>query len=202
MGNDKRQLLIDTGLTLFYQQGINSVGINEILKVSGIAKKTLYHHFSSKEELVLAALEARDQRFITWLNNELTQVQQGLPNELSDHAKNQRVIIGLFNALTAWFNNQVPELSPFRGCFFINSSSECHGQYPQAADYCKAHKHKIRQLIQQHLPEADTPLLDLVYLLKEGAIVSAQVDHDLQSAQKCVTIIKCYLANQSSERNQ
>ncbi|MDO6527885.1 TetR/AcrR family transcriptional regulator [Motilimonas sp. 1_MG-2023] len=199
MANDKRQLLIETGLTLFYQQGINSVGINEILKVSGVAKKTLYNHFSSKEELVMAALEARDQRFVTWLTKELTNVRQNLPDALNPHAKNQQVVIGLFNALTAWFNNQVPELSPFRGCFFINSSAECDGQYPQAAHYCKAHKHKIRQLIQQHLSNADEPLLNLVYLLKEGAIVSAQVDQDLQSAQKCVTIINNYFASQATK---
>lgn len=53
----KRQQLINIALQLFYEKGINSVGINEILSVSGIAKKTLYNHFTSKEDLVLAALE-------------------------------------------------------------------------------------------------------------------------------------------------
>ncbi|WP_299666825.1 TetR/AcrR family transcriptional regulator [uncultured Psychromonas sp.] len=55
--NKKRQLLIDTALSLFYKKGINTIGINEILQVSGVAKNTLYNHFSSKEELILAALE-------------------------------------------------------------------------------------------------------------------------------------------------
>ena len=60
---NKKQQLTDTALKLFYEKGINSVGINEVLKVSGIAKKTLYNHFSSKEELVLATLEQRDHTF-------------------------------------------------------------------------------------------------------------------------------------------
>lgn len=197
MSNDKRQLLIDTALTLFYQQGVNSVGINEILKVSGVAKKTLYHHFSSKEALLLAALTARDQIFLTWLARELNQAQQYSSSDTSVQLKHQRVAQQLFMALTAWFNDQVPELSPFRGCFFINTATECSAQYADVIQYCTAHKRNVRQLIQQHLPEADTALLHLIYLLKEGAIVSAQLDHDLQSAQKCIPIINGYLATQS-----
>lgn len=65
--NKKKQLLIDTALSLFYKQGINSIGINEVLKVSGVAKRTLYSHFESKEALILAALDQRHQIFIAWL---------------------------------------------------------------------------------------------------------------------------------------
>ena len=63
---DKRQQLLETALKLFYANGVQAVGINEVLKVSGIAKKTLYHHFSSKESLILAALEYRDHKFTDW----------------------------------------------------------------------------------------------------------------------------------------
>ena len=69
--NQKRQLLIDTALDLFYQYGVNSIGINEILKVSGVAKKTLYSHFESKEALILATLEQRHVIFIEWLEEQL-----------------------------------------------------------------------------------------------------------------------------------
>ena len=69
--NEKRRLLIDTAFRLFYENGINGVGINEILAVSGIAKKTLYSHFASKDELVIATLQERDTVFLTWLDGEL-----------------------------------------------------------------------------------------------------------------------------------
>ena len=48
---DKRTHIILTALSLFYQKGIHSVGINEIISVAGVAKKTMYHHFVSKDEL-------------------------------------------------------------------------------------------------------------------------------------------------------
>ena len=69
--NKKRALLIDTALALFYTKGINSIGINEILKTSGVAKRTLYSHFASKEALVLAALKQRHENFITWLERQI-----------------------------------------------------------------------------------------------------------------------------------
>ena len=50
---DKRTHIILTALSLFYQKGIHSVGINEIISVAGVAKKTMYHHFASKDELLL-----------------------------------------------------------------------------------------------------------------------------------------------------
>ncbi|MBF4438000.1 TetR/AcrR family transcriptional regulator, partial [Vibrio cholerae] len=65
--NPKRQLLIDTALNLFYKNGINSIGINEVISVSGIAKRTLYSHFESKEALILAALQKRHEIFTFWL---------------------------------------------------------------------------------------------------------------------------------------
>lgn len=173
--NDKKQRLVDTALALFYDQGINSVGINEVLKVSGIAKKTLYHHFSSKEALIIATLEARDGIFLQWLDTKL------------QHAPTDTELVSrLFDALTAWFKDEVPELSPFRGCFFINTSAECRDNNSDISRYCAAHKTKVRELIQQHLQTDSQPLLDIICLLKEGAIVSAYVNQDVEAAEKCI----------------
>ncbi|MEI8606352.1 TetR/AcrR family transcriptional regulator [Pseudoalteromonas sp. B160] len=68
---DKRTQIINTALSAFYQRGIHAVGINEILKEAGVAKKTLYNHFVSKDELICACLELRDQRFNQWLYEQL-----------------------------------------------------------------------------------------------------------------------------------
>ncbi|KDM93566.1 TetR/AcrR family transcriptional regulator [Photobacterium galatheae] len=175
---DKKQLLIETALTLFYRQGIHAVGINEVLKVSGVAKKTLYSHFASKDELVLAALAARDDIFMAWLAQLLSPAQ--------DDAER---ITRLFNGLSDWFHNRVPALSPFRGCFFINTSAEFSEENAAIIAYCRDHKHKVRALIQQHLSCQDEALLDTVCLMKEGAIVSAFVEKDLDAAEKCVEVL-------------
>ncbi len=67
----RRDHLIDTALRLFYQQGYHATGIDRILAESGVAKMTLYKHFRSKDELILAALQLRDERFRNWLMAEM-----------------------------------------------------------------------------------------------------------------------------------
>ena len=70
MEPDKKQQLVETALSLFYRHGVHAVGINQILEQSAVAKKTLYHHFVSKDELLLATLELRHQRFYQWLEHQ------------------------------------------------------------------------------------------------------------------------------------
>ncbi|KKC98877.1 TetR/AcrR family transcriptional regulator [Photobacterium halotolerans] len=175
---DKKQLLTDTALTLFYRHGIHAVGINEVLKVSGVAKKTLYSYFSSKDDLILAALAARDEIFMVWLAQQLAPANN-----------DEEVITFLFKGLSDWFHGRVPALSPFRGCFFINTSAEFSEENTAIAEYCREHKRKVRALIQQHLHAPDEVLLDTICLLKEGAIVSAFVGKDLDAAEKCVGVL-------------
>lgn len=177
--NHKRQTLIDTALTLFYENGVHSIGINEILKVSGIAKKTLYHHFSGKEALVLAALEERNHRFINWLTSRLTGVKD-----------DNEVIDALFYALTDWFNNGVTELGDFRGCFFINTSAEFSEPNSEISQYCQQHKQDVRNLIREHLINKNDTLLEAICLLKEGAISNAYVSNDVDAANKAGQIMK------------
>ncbi len=175
----KRQQLIDTALQLFYERGINSVGINEILAVSGIAKKTLYNHFTSKEELVLAVLIQRNDNFIAWLDMSLKEANTDI-----------EVVNKLFNALSTWFSNTAAELGNFRGCFFINTSAEFSDPSSNISQYCRDHKQQVRQLISQYLSQSNDELLDTICLLKEGAITMAYVNHDLSMPAKCIKIVE------------
>ncbi|NRA61046.1 MAG: TetR/AcrR family transcriptional regulator [Psychrobium sp.] len=173
--NKKRQLLIDTALALFYKNGINCIGINEILKVSGVAKKTLYSHFESKEALILAALAQRHSIFIAWLNKAL----RG-----SDSDK--EVITALFSALERWFTNSEPLLGNFRGCFFINSSAEFSDKSSDIARCCKNHKQEVRKMIAHYLTKENTPLLDVICIMMEGAITTAHITGEHQVTTKCI----------------
>lgn len=175
----KRQLLVDTALSLFYTNGINSIGINEILNVSGVAKRTLYTHFASKDELVLAALQQRHDTFSGWLDT-----------KLSGATSNREVIHRLFSALASWFNNQEPELGDFRGCFFINTSAEFSDLDCDVVRFCSQHKKEIRSLIAKHLQSPNDALIDAVCIMKEGAIVTAHVSGSSQDiANKCIQIL-------------
>lgn len=178
----KKQLLIDTALTLFYQQGINNVGINEVLKVSGVAKKTLYNHFPTKDELVLSTLKARHTVFIDWLTH-----------QIEPCSNDEHVALKLFEGLDRWFNEEVVALSPFKGCFFINSAAEYRDETHPINQQCRLHKLAIKALITSKLSNTSDELVELICLLKEGAIVSAYVNKDLDAAKKCIPIVAKYI---------
>jgi AcrR family transcriptional regulator len=182
--NEKKLILIQTALQLFYTHGINSVGINEVLKQSGIAKKTLYNHFPSKDELVLATLIYRNGIFNQWFKTTLDSEESG-----------EKSILAMFNGLDEWFNNAVPELSQFRGCFFINTAAEYSVADSPIRQYCRAHKQEIRSFIKNKISlfiddseEANT-LTDIIFMLKEGAIVSALVEGNNNAGKACIPAV-------------
>lgn len=179
--NKKRKLLIDTSLNLFYSNSINSIGINEILKTSGVAKQTLYSHFESKESLILSALEQRHITFIEWL--EL---------KLKDADSNEKLIIQLFNALESWFTGYEAMLGNFHGCFFINSSGEFNNKKSAISLFCKKHKHEVRETIKRYMTKENPFLLDAICIMKEGAITSAYVSGDTSTAMRCIQVLKQY----------
>ncbi|KJR28890.1 TetR family transcriptional regulator [Vibrio navarrensis] len=177
--SQKRQLLVDTALALFYANGINSIGINEVLTVSGVAKRTLYSHFPSKEALVLAALQQRHQIFASWLEQKIA-----VASSDSD------LIARLFHALENWFTHQEPQLGTFRGCFFINTSAEFSDLDSEIARFCLLHKQQVRAIISHHLQSKNPLLLDAICLLKEGAIVTAHLSgNSEQVTEQCIQIL-------------
>ncbi|MGF1729080.1 TetR/AcrR family transcriptional regulator [Photobacterium kasasachensis] len=182
--NEKKLLLVKTALRLFYSAGVNSVGINEVLKESGVAKKTLYNHFASKEELVMATLQYRDDIFYHW-------VKSCLDSEVSA----KQSVIALFSGLDDWFNDRVTELDEFKGCFFINTAAEFSDPASPVRAYCLQHKEKLRELIRLKVraltlePAKEMLLVDTICLLKEGAIVSAFVGGDKEAASKCIPTV-------------
>jgi AcrR family transcriptional regulator len=59
--SSRRDHLVDTATKLFCKQGFRATGIDTVLAESGVAKKTLYNHFRSKDELIIAALQKKTQ---------------------------------------------------------------------------------------------------------------------------------------------
>jgi AcrR family transcriptional regulator len=176
---DKRQQLIQTAFDLFYRNGIHAVGINQILQTAGIAKKTLYNHFASKTELIQAVIDYRDETFYNWLASRVEQVKPGYDG-----------LNELFDALDDWINNRIELLTDFHGCFFINTCAEFNDPLHPLHQQCQQHKQRVNGLIERQIRllginEPAIPYVtESVSLLKEGAIVMAQVQGDLTAAQK------------------
>lgn len=187
---DKQELLIRTAFKLFYTRGIHAVGVNLVLAESGVAKKTLYHYFPSKEHLVEATIRYRDRNYRTWLESRLESVSKGSP-----------ALLELFNALDDWFHNRVEDIDRFHGCFFINASAEFGDKENAVHRACAEHKADITKLIRKHVnplslseKKADE-ITRLIVLLKEGAISLAHVQGNLNAAIEARSIVEGYLRN-------
>jgi len=176
---DKKTQLIQTAFQLFYTQGIHAVGINRVLRESGVAKKTLYQHFESKEQLIEATIRYRDRIYLDWLSQ-----------RLSGATKCEDLVVRLFDALDDWINNRVPELADFRGCFFVNASAEYGDPKHSIHKICAQHKERIGALIQKALEQLRSPepkpreLAQSLLFLKEGATVLAHLQGNTRAAQE------------------
>jgi len=189
---DKRKQLIETAFQLFYQHGIHAVGINEILAQSGVAKKTLYNHFASKEALIQACVTERDKAFMQWFTKRC----------ITHHSATE-FIEQIFSALHDWINENTAGLGDFNGCFFINAAAEYADSNNEINQLCMQHKQQVKHFFEHALTTQlsnktqVTALVDLLFLLKEGCINSAHVLGDKQAALKAKTLAVSYLAQQS-----
>ena len=164
MALSRRDHLVDTALAMFMRDGFHATGIDGILSQAGVAKMTLYNHFKSKDELILAALRLRDERF-----------RRGLVQRVEARADKPRGrLLALFGAIDEWINQ--PD---FNGCAFVKASAE-YGQPDDPIHQAAAeHKKLVRDYIRQIAADAGAPdpdtLADTLDLLLEGAIVTAYV---------------------------
>ena len=164
MPPSRRDELVDAAMRIFYRNGFHNTGLDQIQKESGISKMTLYNHFKSKDELIVAALRRRDEMF----RNNLMKFVETQSKDSTER------ILAVFDALDAWFNEDT-----FNGCMFINASAEyCDPDCP-ARRVAAEHKLEIIRYIQDLCIAAklDNPeeLAQQLYVLIEGSIVVAHL---------------------------
>ncbi|WP_323771569.1 TetR/AcrR family transcriptional regulator [Antarctobacter sp.] len=165
----RRDDLVETALKLFYLHGFNATGIDRILAESGVAKMTLYKHFRSKDELILAALQLRDERFRNWLMTEMEKAS----------ADPKERLLAMFDALETWFQGKAFKDLRFSGCAFINAASEFGDHDHPAHRIASEHKRRIVDYLEKTCREAGLSqperVAEHLALLKEGAIATAHV---------------------------
>lgn len=159
----RRDQLIETALSLFVREGFHDVGIDRILSEAGVAKMTLYKHFRSKDELIVAALRHRDGNYRNWLMREVERLTADPIERL----------VAYVDAVRLWCRS--PD---FNGCTFINAAAEFrNADHPVHRAACE---HKLAVISYVENLAKDAGLTDpervaiQIRLLVDGATVMKQ----------------------------
>ena len=176
-----KQKIVETALELFYQQGINCVGVDRIIEEAGIAKMTFFKHFPTKKDLILEFLKVRDERYLNWVD---TQVKAITTNEAKQ-------LEACLEVMAKWF-----QLDDFRGCAFINTTVEVGPGDNQEKLICVSHKNSLSQYLTQLATQAGyknpEALADLLVIVIDGATIRAQMDspaHAIPSLKQASEIL-------------
>jgi AcrR family transcriptional regulator len=155
--------LFQTAARLFYQHGYRSIGVDTIASESGIGKMTLYRHYPSKDDLIVAFLRESNKEFWEYFEQSTKDAPTG-----------REKLLAFFTALQSYV------VSPACfGCPFINVATE----YPEA-DYAGhqvalEHKQTVRarftQLAQEAGARQPEALANALLLLMDGAYMAARM---------------------------
>src|SRR6185437_9548836 len=162
-GAQAQQNLLRAASELFYREGVRTVGVDAVVERAGVNKMSLYRQFSSKDELVMAYLEQKDQQFFSY-------VEKSFAKHPGDPA---RQLQQCFDDLAARAS-----IDDYRGCPFVNVSVE----FPDAAHPARQFVFGNKQRLMARLTElaaaagADDPvaLADALGLIMEGVYAASQ----------------------------
>ncbi|HEY4289955.1 MAG TPA: TetR/AcrR family transcriptional regulator [Puia sp.] len=172
--------ILDTADKLFYQQGYNLTGINQIIEEAGIAKGSLYQHFPSKTDLLVGYVELNHKGWFTRLKahiDSVTDPKEKLPAIFDHHIGRQ-------------------EYREHGGCPFIKANNEAGMSDPRVLKEIQAAKLHFRNFVGELVAHSghrkiltDKELTDTIFVLIEGGSASASVfknTSDLQSAKQII----------------
>ncbi|MCV7032624.1 TetR/AcrR family transcriptional regulator [Mycobacterium sherrisii] len=168
-----RERILAAAYELFSRRGIRAVGTDEVIERAGVARATLYRHFATKNDLVLAVLQRREQ---VWTHG-LIEAQ----SERRGSAPEQQ-LLAIFDVMDEWFAHR----DGYEGCSFINVLLELGPDHP-AGQACIAHIDRVRGIVRRRALAAGlTNVEDFAsswHILMKGAIVLAAVG-DLHAARR------------------
>lgn len=170
MRPSKRDELVRKALEIFYREGFHAAGMDLLAAETGISKTTMFKHFRTKEELILAVLRLRDEDFRNWLFRRMA--EDGPP---------RAQLSAMFDALAEWFAEPT-----FRSCMFIKAASEypspAHPIHAQSAEHKRMLFLQTRRIAEAAGASDPAALARMLLLLKEGAIVTAHLGHEADPA--------------------
>ncbi|WP_116245296.1 TetR/AcrR family transcriptional regulator [Nocardiopsis sp. FIRDI 009] len=155
---------------LFYTRGINTVGMELVAERASVTKKTIYDRFGSKQELVVAYLRVRDERWRDYVTDHLA------------GARTPRArVVATFDALHTWMEAENP-----RGCAMVNAYTELSDPEHPGRAVAEGQKRWLRSLLTEIVADAGVAdpaaLAESLAMLHEGAVVARSVLGDTRAA--------------------
>jgi AcrR family transcriptional regulator len=171
--DDARERILQTAYDLFSREGVQTVGVDRIIAEAGVAKATLYRHFRSKEALILAVLERREQLWTrAWLEHEI---------ELRGNTPRTR-LLAIFDVFDEWFHRD-----DYESCLFTTALIETHDRKSRVRQEAverlgnvRALLHRLAEEIGVRDPDNFSRAIQQVML---GSIIAAFTG-DTQAAQR------------------
>lgn len=156
-----RERLLAAASELFYADGMTPTGIDAITDKAGVAKMSLCNNFSSKQDLMLAYIEARHQE---WLD--LYQLR------VENSASAVDRVLAVFEAYIDHAAMDYP--AGFRGCGLLNAAAELPAEVA-GREMVRSHKKQVEEILTGHLHD----------------IVSAAKAHEIAGhlEWKCVAVL-------------
>lgn len=146
--------ILTTAEHLFNQHSFTGVGVDLIRDVSGCSKTTLYSHYKNKQQLIVAVLKKRDEKF------------QGDLQAALDGLSGMDAILALLDWHVAWFLQD-----DFKGCLFVRAVAETDDSHEAIVQIAQQHKYMVYQLVEQSCQQIQQgQWTDLIYTLIEGLI--------------------------------
>ncbi|CAG4917589.1 TetR/AcrR family transcriptional regulator [Paraburkholderia gardini] len=159
-----RERILDTAADLFYQEGVRAVGVDLVVERSGVAKTSLYRHFTTKDELVAAVLERDDTNYWVAWDKTATRHRNAPRDELKAHLQ--------------WIARDIAT-PKYRGCPFLNVATEFPAPDHPARVVALRHKAELRRrlgaLVRQIGIARPDSLASQIALLVDGAYVYGQL---------------------------
>ena len=169
---DLKERILNTASNLFYTRGINTTGVDKIVKAAGTTKMSLYKYFPSKDELVLAHLRKSSAKM-------RMRIGTITDNPTLNPKARLVAVFDVFDELLA-----LPE---FRGCPLINASAEFATEdnpvRKAAAEFYDDFRRTLANVAQQAKIDNPGQLACQLVLLITGAIVAEQLQKNSGAMQ-------------------
>lgn len=172
-GRSGRDRILDAAYGLFSRSGVRAIGVDTITAQADVAKMTLYRNFASKNDLALAFLAQREERWTKgWVQAEVLRRADTPAQQLLE----------IFEIFTEWFGRD-----DFEGCAFITSLLEFDSREEPVRQACITHLANIRGFVAGLARDAGVVDAERFaaqwHILMKGSIVAAH-EGDSDAAQK------------------